>query len=62
MDRLNNLNKFESILTKLAKHTPIQMAHDIIQIVIKENGGKILDDMTAIILKVNKQEISEEIA
>src|SRR5690606_31403744 len=60
VDRMNNLNKFESILTRLAKHTPIQMAHDIIQIVIKENNGKILDDMTAIILKVNKQDAVEE--
>jgi len=54
VDRLNNLAKFENILTKLAKNTPIQMAHDIIQVVIKENKGKILDDMTAIVLKVTK--------
>lgn len=62
VDRLNNLNKFESILTKLARNTPVQMAHDIIQIVIKENGGKILDDMTAIVLKVEKRYYEEEVA
>lgn len=56
IDRFNNLHRFESILTKLAKYHPIQMAHDIIQVVIKENNGKILDDMTAIVLKVEKQD------
>ena len=56
IDRFKNLAKFESILTRLGRHTPIQMAHDIIQVVIKESGGKILDDMTAIVLQIEKQE------
>jgi stage II sporulation protein E len=58
VERLNNMAKFESILTKMAKTAPIQMAHDIIQVVIKENNGKILDDMTAIVLKVTKDKVA----
>lgn len=54
VERFNNISKFESILMELARTSSIQMAHDIIRVAIKEFDGKIVDDMTAIVLKVGK--------
>jgi len=53
VERFNNINKFEKIIVQMIRNTSIQMAHDIIRAAITEYGGKIVDDMTAIIVKVN---------
>ncbi len=53
VERFNNINKFEKILTQMIRTSSIQMAHDIIRAAITEFGGKIVDDMTAIVIKVN---------
>lgn len=62
VERMNNLARFESLLTKLDQSSPMQMAHFIIQMMIKEYQGQIHDDMTAIVLKVNKPEVSMQVS
>lgn len=53
VERFNNINKFEKIIIQMIKTSSIQLAHDIIRVAITEFGGKIADDMTAIVVKVN---------
>ncbi|QVK17990.1 SpoIIE family protein phosphatase [Mycoplasmatota bacterium] len=53
VERFNNINKFEKIIAQMIRTSSIQMAHDIIRAAITEFGGKIIDDMTAIVIKVN---------
>ncbi|MDF2699820.1 MAG: spoIIE [Haloplasmataceae bacterium] len=53
VERFNNMNKFEKIIMQIIRTSSIQMAHDIIRAAITEFGGKIADDMTAIVIKVN---------
>lgn len=55
VERFNNINKFEKLLIELIKTSTIQFAHDIIRAAIAEFGGKIIDDMTAIVIKVNNK-------
>jgi len=53
IERYNNINKFEKTLVQILRSSSIQIAHDIIRAAITEFGGKIPDDMTAIVIKVN---------
>ncbi len=53
VERFNNINKFEKIIAQIIRTSSIQMAHDIIRAAITEFGGKIVDDMTAIVIKAN---------
>lgn len=53
IERYNNINKFEKTLVQILRTSSIQIAHDIIRAAITEFGGKIPDDMTAIVIKVN---------
>ncbi len=53
VERFNNINKFEKIIIEMIKTSSIQFAHDIIRAAITEFGGKIADDMTVIVVKIN---------
>lgn len=53
VERFNNINKFEKIIVSIMRNNSVQMARDIIRASIHEFGGKIADDMTVIVIKVN---------
>jgi len=54
VERFNNINKFEKIIVNMLRNNSIQMARDIIRASISEFKGKIADDMTVIVIKINQ--------
>lgn len=53
VERFNNITKFEQILLSILRNSSIQIARDIIRASISEFDGKIADDMTVLVVKVN---------